>query len=241
MPNRRNRTRKGGRGKDPKSVVSIVPAHSLTTITLSGVTGTGTVSLTPQNSSFGGLNEIGDNFDLFRFARLRYRIHPMDPTYTTNQVVAFFPDVDIQTQTVTQAAESPIAAVQTPFCGVPSRWVSVPRAQLKGMLDWYKCSPDAGAAEFESQGLIQLVGGLSDVMIFELEATVHFKNPVSSALQFARSIDRAVASGLVKRLPAPEHLSPVKPQVTKGDPQQGKSSGLTTFPKPPCKCEGCGT
>lgn len=127
----------------------------------------------------------------------------MDPTDTTNQVCSFYPDVDIQNQAVSQASSSPLAAVQTPFCGVPSQWIRVPKSQLRGMIDWYKCAADAGAAEFESQGTLQLVGGLSDTMTVEVRGVILFKNPVSSALQFERAIDRAVAAGKVMRIPTP--------------------------------------
>lgn len=157
-----------------------------------------------------GLNEVCDQFDLFRVAEFEYRVHPMNPADTTNQCVAFYPDVDIQTQTEAQLSEAPVAACQTPFCGVPSPWVRVPKSQLKGMLDWYKCTPDAGAAEFESQGLLQLAGGLSDTMIIEVRGVVLFKNPVSSALMAERAIERAVQKGLVMRLPKPVTKTPGK-------------------------------
>lgn len=181
--------------------ISPVAFHKLSQSTLSGVTGNATFSITPNSGLLSGLNEVADQFDLFRCSELEYRIHPMDPTDTTLQVLSFYPDVDIQTQTPAQASESPLAAVQTPFSGVPSQWIRVPRSQLKGMLDWYKCTADAGAAEFESQGLIQLVGGLSDVMTIEVRGVILFKNPVSSALMVERAIDRAVKSGVVMRLP----------------------------------------
>jgi len=185
----------------------------LATTTLSGVTGVSTQSVNPQNNGMmGALAEVADQFDLFKVSDLEYRIHPMDPTNTANQAVCYYPDVDIQTQTVAQAAQSPIAAVQTPFCGVPSAWMRVPRSQLKGMLDWYKCTPDAGAAEFELQGIVQIVGGLSEVCTYEFRGIVLFKNPVSSSLMAERAIDRAVKSGLVFRVPS----SPVKPPVTNG-------------------------
>jgi hypothetical protein len=179
-----------------------VKFHALTTTTLSGVTGTATQSLNPQNNGLmGALAEVGDQFDLFKVIQLEYRIHPMDPADTTEQVVCFYPDVDIQTQTPAQAAQSPLAAVQTPFCGVPSAWMRVPRSQLNGMLDWYKCTPDSGSAEFELQGIVQICGGLSDVCRYEFRGVVLFKNPVSSSLQAERAIDRAVKSGLVVRVP----------------------------------------
>lgn len=165
------------------------------------MTGTNNLFVTPNSALLTGLNEVADQFDLFRCSELEYRIHPMDPTDTNLQVLSYYPDIDIQTQTVAQASESPMAAVQTPFCGVPSAWIHVPKSQLKGMLDWYKCNPDAGAAEFESQGTIQAVGGLSDVMTVEVRGVILFKNPVSSALMVERSIDRAVKAGLVMRLP----------------------------------------
>lgn len=202
-PKNNNRRRNKRAGQQQGSAVSPVRFHSLTEVTLSGVTGNATVSCSPQGSAFAGLNDIADQFDLFRFKSLRYRLHPMDPTDTVNQGMSFYPDVDIQTQTIAQLSQSPIAAVITPFCGVPSRWVRVPRSQLKGMLDWYKCTQDAGSTEFEFQGLIQIAGNLSGVVRYEVEGVMLFKNPVSSALQFKRTIDRAVDSGLVMRVPQP--------------------------------------
>lgn len=165
------------------------------------MTGNTTYPLNPQSGIMTGLAEIGDQFDLFKCSRLEYRIHPMPVANTGYQALTFIPDVDIQTLTIGAASESPIAAVMVPTSGVPSSWIRVPRSQLKGMLDWYKCSADAGAAEFESQGLFQLVGGLSEVMIVEVRGVMLFKNPVSSSLMVQRTIDRAVAAGTVMRLP----------------------------------------
>jgi len=201
--------------------ISPVAFHALITATLSGVTGVASIGMSPNNSNLSGLNEIADQFDLYRFARLRYRIHPMDPTDTTNQVMVYYPDADIQVQTTTQAAESPLAAVQTPFCGVPSRWITVPPSQLKGLLDWYKCTADSGATEFELQGLIQLIGGLSDTTRVEIEGVIHFKNPVSSALQVERLLDRLVAQGKVVRVPGhPESSTDpeIKPRAAPAPP-----------------------
>jgi len=226
MPRRRSRRSRRTNGSSFRGGISSITLHSLTTSTLSGVTGTATISVTPQN--FGGVTETADQFDLFRFKRLRYRIHPMDPADTTNQVVCYYPDVDIQTQTSAQAAESPLAACQTPFCGVPSRWINVPPSQLKGMLDWYKCVADAGAAEFESQGIIQLVGGLSDVLRAEIEAVILFKNPVSSELQMQRAVDRAVRKGLVVRV----NSTPSGPE----DPSAVKNAESSQKRFPPCVC-----
>lgn len=183
--------------------------HSLQAVTLSGVTGNSSFSVNPQSSLLGALDEVGDQFDLFKLEALQYRIHPMDPTNTSLQGASYYPDVDIQTQTIAQLASSPLATVQTPFCGIPSTWSKVPSSALKGMLDWYKCSADAGAAEFESQGIVQLVGGLSDTCTIETRGIIAFKNPVSSALQFERNIERAVKTGVVIRVPPPQ--TPAQP------------------------------
>jgi len=180
-----------------------VAFHRLLTITLSGVTGNQTVLVSPQNSQLGSLYELGDQFDLFRATDLEYRIHPMDPADTDQQSAFYVPDIDVQTVTPAVASSSPIAAVQSRFSGVPSAWVRVPRSQLKGMLDWYKCTADAGAAEFEGQGLIILAGGLSDVMTFEVRGVMQFKNPVSETVQMTRTIDRLEKLGIVQRLPPP--------------------------------------
>lgn len=204
MPRKVGRGNRGrGSGRRNNSVlgakITSVAFHSLSTVTLSGATGANSFSLSPQ--VFTGLSEIADQFDLYRFSQLMYRIHPMDPADTTNQVCCYYPDADIQVQTNTQASESPLAACQTQFCGVPSPWIRVPRSQLKGMLDWYKCTADSGASEFENQGTVQTVGGLSDVTTREFRGICQFKNPVSSTLQLERQIKRLELKGLVVRLP----------------------------------------
>lgn len=239
MPNRRNsrnRSRRSGgnragsssRGNQFKGSITRVAFHRLAVVALSGVTGNSTVSLTPNNSGIGSLDEIADQFDLFRCVALKYRIHSMDPTDTTVQAAAFVPDIDVQTVTSTSLSQSPIAAVQAPFNGVPSPWIRVPGSQLKGMLDWYKCTADAGAAEFESQGLIILAGGLSDNLTIEIRGMMEFKNPLSATVMLERNISRLERMHLVARLPkAPLPLAG----------QAGKPDHVT--PKPHCGCPGC--
>lgn len=170
---------------------------------MSGVTGNSTVAVNPQSVSLGDLDDIGNQFDLFRVAKLKYRLHPMDPTNLVG-TLAYVPDIDTQTVTATQLSGSPIAAVMTPFSGVPSPWITVPPSQLKGMLDWYKCVADAGAAEFESQGNLILACGLSDVLYWEVRGIMEFKNPVSNVIMMERFINSAVRDGKVVRIPAPK-------------------------------------
>lgn len=229
MPNRsrRRRPQRGQRNRDKAPTlgsISAVAFHTAGISTLSGATGNGLFPLNPQGTAMGGVADVADQFDLFRVSKLEYRIHPMDPTDTVFQTCQFVPDVDVQTITSAQAAHSPLAAVQTPFCGVPSPWIRVPRSQLKGMLDWYKCTADAGAAEFESQGTIILTGGLSDNLSYEFRGVVLFKNPVSSAVQMERLIQRAVNSGKVVRLPPPS--LPTAPAAKAVTPRHGQCKDL---------------
>lgn len=184
--------------------ITRVPFHRLNAITLSGVTGQNTYAVNPQTAQLGALSEVGDQFDLFRCSRLKYRIHPMSASNTALQVGAYVPDVDIQTSSTVQLSESPIATCQSIFSGVPSQWINVPRAQLKGMLDWYKCTADSGAAEFESQGLLVFVGGLGEVLTFEVRGVMDFKNPVSTSVQMERVINHLVNDGKVVRIPQKE-------------------------------------
>lgn len=213
---RNGRRRNGGNGGRTLGGITSVAFHRLNVETLSGVTGIVQFPVNPNGNLLAGLNEVADQFDLFRVTRLSYRIHPMDPSDTVNQVAAYYPDIDIQTQSIAQASESPVAAVQTRFCGVPSPWIHVPASQLRGMIDWYKCTADSGAAEFESQGMVQCLGGLSDVLVLEVRGICQFKNPVSSSLQFERTIERAVRDGLVKRLPRAHPPVPTPPTTPEG-------------------------
>lgn len=208
---KRNRSRRragGNRSGGSVPQISAVRFHALLTATLSGVTGNFTSILAPRNTNF-GVDEICDQFDLYRLSRLRYRVFPMDPTNTVNQAAAWVPDIDVQTVTAAQNAMNPFAAVQTPFCGVPSRWIKIPPASLKGMLDWYKCTADSGATEFEDQGLIIFAGGLSDTMVVEVDGVFDFKNPVNAAVMLERNIERMVRLGKVVRIPQKESPTPV--------------------------------
>jgi len=188
-----------------------VAFHRISATTVSGVTGIATIPVNPQSTQLGDLDDVGNQFDLFRVAKLKYRLHPMDPANLVG-ALAYVPDIDVQTATATQLSGSPIAAVMTPFSGVPSPWITVPPSQLKGMLDWYKCVADAGAAEFESQGTIYLACGLGDVLYWEVRGIMEFKNPVSNVIMMERTIDRAVREGKVVRIPAPK--TPSKPAET---------------------------
>lgn len=220
------RSKRGGKFTSTNSATSVnggittVAFHRFGPAALSGVTGNLTIPVNPQTNNLGCIAEVGDEFDLFRVIELMYRVHPMDPTDTVVQAMAYVPDIDVQTVTVGQLAQSPTAAVNSPFCGVPSPWMKVPRSQLKGMLDWYKCSPDAGAAEFESQGLIILAGGLSDNCTFELRGLIQFKNPVSAVVLLDKRIDRLVERGLVKRVSS----TPQTPQPPTGLPEQPRAA-----------------
>lgn len=227
---RSRRGRPGGRTPAGGGITS-VRFHRLYETTLSGVTGNATLLVNPQTTSLGALSEIGDQFDLFRCAELEYRLHPMNPADTNQQVCAYIPDVDIQTATAFQASESPIAAVQTQFCGVPSPWIHVPPSQLKGMLDWYKCSADAGAAEFEAQGIILLAGGLSDTIIVEFRGIMQFKNPVSTTIQMARMLKRAADAGLCVLLQNTK-IAEVPAEST-AKPKEGRAPQKFAF-KQPC-------
>jgi len=202
MPRRKNRnSRRGNGGRN--SAITKIRFHHLNSTTVSGVTGNSTFTVSPRTTQLGALSNPGEAFDLFRFTRLAYRIHPMDPTNGDSQALCYVPDIDVQAVTVPSLSDSPIAVVTTPFTGVPSRWVNVPRSQLKGMLDWYKCQADAGAAEFESQGILIVSAGLSDSVLWEVMGICEFKNPVNDTVLFERTIQRAVKAGRVVEIPKP--------------------------------------
>lgn len=190
---RRNKTlrnpRRPGRGRSlvqgMSNPITRVPFHTYENSTMSAVTGSLAISVSPRSTVIGALNAICTQFDLWRLEQLEYRLHPGDPT-NDDATLTFVPDIDTQAPTVPQNADSPLAAVISPFSGVPSAWVKVPRQELKGMLDWYKCQADAGAAEFESLGVLIITSGLSDVVKWEMRGVMAFKNPVSVAIMMQR-------------------------------------------------------
>ncbi len=188
---RNRRARKAGRGsKGPrlgKSQITRVAFHSFTNSTMSGVTGNLALGLSPRSTVISpNTVAMTTEYDLYRYERLEYRLHPVDPTNANTVTMSYYPDVDTQTLTIAQNGGSPVATCLSHFSGVPSSWVKVPASSLKGMLDWYKCNADAGAAEFESQGTVVIASGASDVVYHEFRGVLAFKNPVSASLQLSR-------------------------------------------------------
>lgn len=187
MTRRRRPARRQSRiGKLP---ISHVPFHSFTSATMSGVTGQVTTGLSPRSTALAALSAMATEYDLYRYERLEYRLHPVDPSNANIAVLSYYPDVDVQTLTIAQNGNSPVAACLSHFSGVPTPWIRVPRSLLKGMLDWYKCAADSGASEFESQGSLVFTSGASDVVYYEIRGVIAFKNPCPAALMLTRMKD----------------------------------------------------
>jgi hypothetical protein len=111
------------------------------------------------------LSNIADNFEFYRFVKLRWRQHPNNSATGVNandQIVAYFPEetstaftfAGLTEQTYsTIICSNPNASSATSSTTIPSNWVEVPRSVLLATaVKWFKTSGAGTEDDFVIQG-----------------------------------------------------------------------------------------
>lgn len=161
-----------------KSTVKI-PFQSVVT----GVSTATTYSVSPNSTLSARLAAIADDFDEYRFVKLRYRIHPSYLNATRqNASLAFYPGiVDTPPSTIQTNAESCITALLGLGSTHPSEFVSVPKNVLAGMHTWYKTVPGTPESAEEVQGLLAFTAiGSAEAYMLEFQGICEFKAPINA-------------------------------------------------------------
>ncbi len=161
--------------------ITQVPFHNAITFALAG--GISNLQVAPANLATRTAT-ISDAFNLYRVARLRYRIHPH--TLANEILVAgYVSDTVDGTVTFAAAAESAAMCVFGMQSTCPSDWANVSSSALRGALPWYKAVPGTPTTWEEVAGVINFASSnaaSTATVCLELEGVLEFKAPIDPGL-----------------------------------------------------------
>jgi len=156
------------------------------------VAGVGAVVMQCNNNNLSPrmVNEA-DAWALWRLKALRYRLRHAT-TLTGVQGMCYIAGVtDAGPGTVTALSENHAYTVLMPTDTVPSPWVKVPKALLGGYEVWYKTVPGSPETADEQPGAIFLAGTGTDVVSYEVDFTIEFRDAVNTGSTPAELMLRA--------------------------------------------------
>ncbi len=158
-----------------------VPFRIITSAVLAS--GQASTQITPANMS-SRLSSIGDNFDLYRLNRFRFRIHPYTLT-TELLVVSHYPNTVDTTPSFASVSEANSMAIQGGQATVPSDWINVPLTECRGALPWYKTvagSPDSWEEVCGTFAFASNSGTSTSNIFIEVEGEMEFSGAADPAI-----------------------------------------------------------
>ncbi len=191
---RKKRARRNNQANGGGGIVKIQFKSFLTTAVSTNVL---VLALSPANLGSGSITPIYTGFELFRFTRLKVTLLPranlstLSSGYNADAVMGS-PGTHADVMALLDSAI--IAGVSTVNGSTVPVHYRVNPKRLRGQLNWYKCTPDAGDTGLEQQGaLVWFCTGASDAINSVVEGVVEFKNPVDPtiALQKLKSVVRS--------------------------------------------------
>jgi len=148
--------------------------------------GVGGLLLQPTTQLSERLNAIADEYELYRFTQLKFRLHPVAPfsaLYET-MIAAYFPGQIDAAPTFGNMNESTHMVIMTAGqstvgagMSVPTEWCNVPASVLKGSLAWYKATPGSMSTWDEQQGAFRFAssaGSSTALLNFEVQGVCEF-------------------------------------------------------------------
>lgn len=145
------------------------------------------LNLNPTNMAAAGftrLASVADNYASFRIKSLRFRLHPLIVTATSDAAVCFTGAVqDTSPTSVAQVMEVLPSLLMVMYRTTPTEWKEVPKADLCGPLPWYKSLLGTADPTEESPGLIVLVKAATALMgpSVEIEGVYEFRSAIAPA------------------------------------------------------------
>lgn len=139
--------------------------------------GVSTTPLSP-NSSFGSrLLAEADAWSLFRVNALRFRLHPGGGQ---NQAAGYSAGIaDTPPATIANVVELLASTFQKSQTTVPSSWVNVAKADLRGANPWYKSIAGTQDNWDEFPGYLSVCGTTTDPYVLEIEGEFEFRGAIA--------------------------------------------------------------
>ncbi len=154
--------------------VQTMPFKGVLSLVLSS--GTNRFNVYPTN--FPRLLSVADNWKLYRFTTFRFRLKTAaSGSSSAVYIAAYSPSVMDTTPAFVDVNEFVISTSLSATAHVDSDWCSVPRAVLKGPLEWYWAIPGTATNVEEIQGTIALVGANAadaSTQYIEIDGTIEF-------------------------------------------------------------------
>lgn len=139
------------------------------------------VSVSPNTTFSPRLGQGADQFGLFRVRSLKFRLHPYAGMLGDGSVAWIAGVTDTKPSTHISNMECMHATLMATNGSVPSNWVVVPEADLKGYQSWYKTIPGTPDTAQEIPGVLNFVStNTSGVIAIEVRAIVVLKDPVAT-------------------------------------------------------------
>jgi len=151
------------------------------------------LSVSPNSSLSPRLAALADDFDEYRFTRLRFRLHRASDTSPSDFFCAGYLPGIVDTPPTTQAQMMEIlnSVYLTGVETVPTPWSEVPKPVLAGMHPWYKTIPGTPEASEEFQGGLYGACTTSSVLRLEIEGVCQFRAAVAAG---NTPLERALAA-----------------------------------------------
>ncbi len=136
-------------------------------------------SLRPTASVSDRIGAIADVFALYRLNKLRFRLHP---AATTIMMCALPNYVDTAPNGFSQMSETKAKAYISSVYSVPTKWVNVDLAVIRGALPWYKTVAGAPDDWDEIACTLYLTNQAgttgTEGFVYELEGEYEFRDPI---------------------------------------------------------------
>jgi hypothetical protein len=160
------------------------------------IAGVSSFNLSPSLAT--RLLNISDNFEFFRFIRLRFRQYPNSSLAATNpstQIVAYLPEetsvaftfAGLQEQSYSTMITTNVLQAGANSTNIPSNWVEVPRSVLLATaVKWFKTDSATTEDDFVIQGKFLIASAnAADVSncTIEIEYVTEFAGAEPASLQ----------------------------------------------------------
>ncbi len=182
----------------------------------------GAFTLNLYASNLGAAASAALEFEFYRIVSLEYELLPRINSQAALSV-SYYPDPTVGTVTLAQNMENPDAILIKGVGTVGNESVRqrhrVPATRLKGLLQWYKATADAGDAEFELQGELRWAGTGTDSVDTIVRGQVEYRNPIdtlAAAEKLKAKVRREVMEEMSQQLGGQSQITCNKRVVANG-------------------------
>lgn len=162
--------------KRPANSKRIEKFSGTTFFTMVSASTAGQLNMIPSQANWGTrLNGMAENFQFFRFTRLKFQFLPLAATGHTVLGVAMGV-ADVAPASTSNVAQCEYSAINFQPMTIPTKLVVPQKFLLSGQIKWYKTEAGAAADQFEVQGQIFMATSVSDTVQLWIDYDIEFSD-----------------------------------------------------------------